>query len=131
VGLASYLLGIEHESHIRHHPLRGNLFENMVVMEALKCRYHHGKRSNLYFWRDARGNEVDLLIEHGLNVTAVEIRAGATISSDWFRGLQIFTSRLSSPPGCALVYGGTEHQKRSSVTVWPIEGVADMMTEAG
>ena len=56
VGLASWLLGAEDERHVRYHPLRGNLFENLVIMEALKYRYHRGERSNLYFWRDGKGN---------------------------------------------------------------------------
>ena len=49
VGLASWLLGAEDERHVNYHPLRGNLFENLVIMEALKYRYHRGERSNLYF----------------------------------------------------------------------------------
>ncbi|MGA7979961.1 MAG: ATP-binding protein, partial [Chromatiaceae bacterium] len=65
VGLAAYLLGAENELHVSRHPLRGSLFENLVIIEALKYRYHRGKRNNLYFWRDAKGNEVDLLIENG------------------------------------------------------------------
>lgn len=128
VGLASYLLGIEKESHVNRHPLRGNLFENMVVIEALKYRYHRGKRSNLYFWRDAKGNEVDLLIGTGAGIAAVEIKSGATISSDYFKGLRTFTSRLTSPPGtCALVYDGEERQQRSDVTIWRTRDVGEMM----
>jgi len=132
VGLASYLLGIEKESHVNRHPLRGNLFENMVVLEALKYRYHRGKRNNLYFWRNARGNEIDLLIESGPDVIPVEIKAGATICGDWFKGLRMFASRLPLPPRvCALVYGGDERQKRSNATVWPVVDVANMMREVG
>jgi len=70
------------------------LFENMVVIEALKCRLNRGKRSNLYFWRDGKGNEVDLLIEAGPDVMPVEIKAGATISRDFFKGLHSFAARL-------------------------------------
>lgn len=128
VGLASYLLGIEKESHVNRHPLRGNLFENMVVIEALKYRCHRGRRSNLYFWRDAKGNEVDLLIERGADIAAVEIKSGATISSDYFKGLRTFSSRLASPPcACALVYDGQERQQRSDVTVWRAMDVSEMM----
>ncbi len=128
VGLASYLLGIEKESHVNRHPLRGNLFENMVVIEALKYRYHRGRRSNLYFWRDAKGNEVDLLIESGADVAAVEIKSGATISSDYFKGLRRLNSHLTSPASaCALVYDGQERQQRSDVTVWRAMDVSEMM----
>ncbi|MBI3773635.1 MAG: ATP-binding protein [Gammaproteobacteria bacterium] len=130
VGLAAYLLGAENETHINRHPLRGNLFENLVIIEALKYRYNRGKRSNLYFWRDAKGNKVDLLIEHGPDVVAVEIKAGATISGDWFKGLHTFAARLPLPPKtCALVYGGAEQQRRSDITIWRARDVAAMMEE--
>ncbi len=128
VGLASYLLGIEQESHVNRHPLRGNLFENMVVIEVLKHRYHRGKRSNLYFWRDAKGNEVDLLMENGPDIAAVEIKSGATVSSDYLKGLRTFSTRLSSHScQCALVYDGDERQHRSDVDIWRANDIGEMM----
>lgn len=130
VGLAAYLLGAESELHINRHPLRGNLFENLVVIEALKYRYNRARRSNLYFWRDAKGNEVDLLLEVGGEVVPVEIKSGATISEDFFKGLRTFAARLPQPPrASALVYGGVERQRRSDVTVWRHDDVARMMGE--
>ena len=128
VGLAAYLLGAESELHVNRHPLRGNLFENLVVIEALKYRDNRGRRNNLNFWRDAKGNEVDLVIESGPDVVPVEIKSGATISEDFFKGLRTFSAKLSTPPSsCALVYGGTERQQRSDVNVWRVGDVAEMM----
>lgn len=128
VGLASYLLGAESEIHINRHPLRGSLFENMVVIEALKYRYHRGRRSNLHFWRDTRGNEVDLVIENGPDTTLVEIKAGATVSADWFKGLETLAARLPcAPKARALIYGGAERQQRSNATVWRAADVSEMM----
>ena len=60
-GLACYLLGIENEDQLKNHPLRGNLFENMVINEAMKNRFNQGKTANLYFYRDKSQKEVDLL----------------------------------------------------------------------
>ena len=130
VGLASWLLGAEDERHVRYHPLRGNLFENLVIMEALKYRYHRGERSNLYFWRDGKGNEVDLLVENGPEIAPVEIKSGATITDDYFKGLRTFTGKLSrQPKTSALVYAGAEQQKRSDLTVWRAADVAMMMED--
>jgi hypothetical protein len=132
VGLAAYLLGAESELHINRHPLRGNLFENLVVIEALKYRYNRGRRNNLHFWRDAKGDEVDLVIEAGPYVVPVEIKSGATINEDYFKGLRSFSVRLPAPPSFrALVYGGTERQKRSDVDVWRVGDVAEMMGAIG
>ncbi len=130
VGLAAYLLGAESELHINRHPLRGNLFENLVVIEALKYRYNRGRRCNLYFWRDSKGNEVDLVVEAGPDIVPVEIKSGATISEDYFKGLRSFTGRLSAAAKtCALVYGGTERQQRSDTDVWRVNDVAEMMNK--
>jgi len=129
VGLASYLLGVENTLHINRHPLRGSLFENLVIIEALKYRYHRAKRNNLYFWRDAKGNEVDLLLENGPDITPVEIKAGATIVQGFFKGLQVFSDRLPEPPkATALVYGGEERQHRSNTTIWRPADIAEMMS---
>ena len=65
VGLASYLNGIERPEQIATHPLRGPLFENAVVAEALKHRFNRGREHNLSFFRDAQGLECDLLYTTG------------------------------------------------------------------
>ena len=128
VGLATYLLGAETPSHVNRHPLRGNLFENMIVSDVLKYRYHRGRRSNLYFWRDARGNEVDLVIDSGSQLLLLEIKAGATITTDWFKTLNFLASILPDTQiSRALIYGGSEQQTRSTVSVWRAFDVAAMM----
>ena len=128
VGLAAYLLGIESETHVDRHPLRGNLFENMIVADALKYRYHRGRRGNLHFWRDARGSEVDLVIENGPDILLAEIKAGATISSDWFKSLDLLAVHLPDKSvKLALVYGGGERQIRTNASIWRAVDVALMM----
>jgi len=129
VGLASFLLGIENEKHISRDPLRGNLFENMVIAEALKYRLHQGRRSNLYFYRDSRGNEVDLILVDGPDLFPIEIKAGMTIARDYFKGLKhfakVFPDRI--PGGGGIVYGGKEKQKRTDVLVVPIQHLYDLL----
>jgi uncharacterized protein len=121
VGLASYLLGLENERQVGRDPLRGNLFENLAVVEALKYRWNRGKRGNLNFYRDSRGNEVDLLVSVGSDLFPVEIKAGATIGSDAFKGLEKVSGVLKRVPfGKGLIYGGDEIQVRSGVRVYPV-----------
>jgi predicted AAA+ superfamily ATPase len=120
VGLASYLLGIENENQVARDPLRGNLFEGMVVMEALKFRLNRGKRDNMSFYRDSSGNEVDLVLEVGSSVFPVEIKGGVTISRDYFKGLRSFEkNNLELPIGGAIINGGTETQVRDNISVYP------------
>lgn len=127
VGLASYLLGLENEKQVNRDPLRGNLFENLVLMEVLKYRYNLGKRSNLYFYRDHKGNEVDLIYEMGRDLFPLEIKAGATVVEDYFKGLRKFFAIYGhTPRGGAIVYGGNTPQSRSDIkvyTIWDIENM--------
>ena len=122
VGLAAFLLGIENEKQVSRDPLRGNLFENMAVAEALKYRYNQGKKSNLFFYRNSRGNEVDLLLVNGPDVFPVEIKAGMTVTKDFFKGLNHFSKVVPAdqrPKGAGLIYGGNERQQRTTVTIVP------------
>ena len=117
MGLAAHLLGLESELHISRDPLRGNLFENMVVMEALKYRLHRGRRSNLHFYRDSNGNEVDLLLNYGPDLFPVEVKAGMTVNKDYFKGLQAISRVFDLPLGAGLIYGGEEVQRRHNINV--------------
>jgi len=133
VGLATFLLGIENKKQVARDPLRGNLFENMVVAEALKYRFNQGKKSNLYFYRDSKGNEVDLLLVSGPDTFPIEIKAGMTITRDFFKGLQHFTKVLPSSQmqrGSGLVYGGDEKQERTGIKIVPVKQLYDLFRHA-
>ena len=112
VGLASALLGVQNENQLKTHPFKGNLFENMVVVELLKQRFNKGKSNNLYFWRNSRGNEIDIIIDHFEELTPIEIKSGKTITNDYFKGLN-YWNNLTGFVGGKVIYGGEEYQKRS------------------
>ena len=119
-GLATWLLGIHSSEQLATHAQRGALFETWVISELLKARYNAGEASNLYFWRDRSGHEVDLLIDHGTYLSPLEIKSGQTINKDYFKGLE-FWRKLSGETAekAWLVYGGDSRQVRSDVTVLP------------
>jgi len=119
-GLAAYLLGIENEKQIATHPLLGNLFENMVVCEFMKYRFNNGKTNNLNFFRDSRGNEVDIVYSVAQHKIPIEVKAGATVRPVFFKGLRYFETLFPDLPyGKILVYGGNEMQKRQDANVIP------------
>ncbi|NJS36291.1 MAG: DUF4143 domain-containing protein, partial [Brachymonas sp.] len=102
-------------------PLWGHLFENFIVMEALKDQWHFGYNQPLYFYRDSIGHEIDLLIPEASRVHAIEIKAGATVNSDYFKGLEQFAK--AHPQHLAsgrVIFGGDQGQARSnwSVHAW-------------
>jgi len=118
VGLATYLLGIETPQQIATHPLRGALFENLVVVEALKHRFNLGRRSNLSFFRDRTGNEVDLVYALAEKMIAVEIKAGQTVSGSFLSILHSLDRMLpGAVVGKVLVHGAEADAVREGVHI--------------
>jgi uncharacterized protein len=132
VGLASWLIGVETPAQLATHPLRGPLFENMVMMEALKFRLNRGLRDNLYFYRDSDGAEVDLILEFALGIYPIEIKSGLTVSSDYFKGLKhlakLVASGSSQPPnGGGLIYAGSQAWQQSGTQIVGFERTAELL----
>lgn len=86
-GLVCYLLGIRNPQELDTHPMRGAIFENLVVCEFLKHQYNFNLNSSLYFYRDNK-KEVDLLQEDGLNVDAYEIKVAQQDNTSFYGGLE-------------------------------------------
>ena len=87
-GLLCYLLGIEDSAQLRFDRMKGHLFENFVITEALKHRFNCAKQSNLFFYRDSHGNEVDLLLKKGNSFRALEIKSSSTYHPQFSKGLE-------------------------------------------
>ena len=86
--LAASLMGIQTTTQLAIHPLRGALFETLIVSEFLKARFNAGFSSNLFFWRDNVGLEVDLLLDEPEGLLPIEIKSSATVTDDLFKGLR-------------------------------------------
>jgi uncharacterized protein len=131
-GLAAWLLNVRSVEHLESHPLRGNLFENLMVIEAMKHFYNQGTSPPLYFYRDAHGTEVDLVVERGNSLHLAEIKSSMTVISDLTKNLlqvqKVLGDRVTRS---ALVYGGTETQRRSAFDVVPWYNLDTWMSSAG
>lgn len=122
-GLATALLGIQNELQLDTHPSKGSLFENMVIIEMLKSRFNFGLPDNLYFWRDNVGNEIDVLIDEAGTLYPIEIKAGKTINTDYFKGIN-FWNKLTSGTGGTIIYARSESQMRSTnINIYPWNSV--------
>lgn len=123
-GLASYLLGIQNPDQLSTHAQRGALFEAFVVAEFLKRRLNEGLPSNLYFWRNNTGDEIDLLIEHGSELQPIEIKSGQTFTADFLKPLlkwmKIADASVRAP---LLVYGGDEALRIRDIDVMSWRGL--------
>lgn len=111
--LVCWLLGIYNTKQLSTHPSRGAIFEGMVVTEMVKHRTNAGLPVNLFYWRDKTGHEIDIIVDRAGRLVPVEIKAGKTISSEYFKNLE-YWSRLSGAKRSLVLYGGDQQQQRSS-----------------
>lgn len=131
VGLACWLLGIRGEDMLALHPMRGALFETLVIGEFLKQRFNHGMPADLYFWRDNNGLEADLVFESEDRLQTVEIKSGQTVTSDYIRAGQKSTRFAGDEAAMPwLVHGGDDQYERGGVRVLGWRGLADVLTPA-
>ena len=108
------------KKHLQYHPLKGAFFETFVVSELLKNRYNKVLKSNLYYFRDNVGNEVDVIIENGNELIPLEIKTGSTVKEDFFKGIKFFQKiNTQNIKKSIIVYGGKEEQKRTKCLVLP------------
>jgi len=128
VGLACWLLGIRTVEQLQHHPLRGALFENLVVLEVLKSLRNQGLRDPLFFFRDSNGLEIDLLLDPADGLQLVEIKASQTVSAPLFKNLRTVSTLLGNRVKSQhLIYGGAERQDRTGVQVLPYGQAATLV----
>jgi len=106
-GLACFLLGIENETQLSTYPLRGAIFENLIVLEFLKNRFNKGKLSNLFYYRDKSQREVDIIQEQGNNLFAYEIKSAKNFNKDFMNNLDYLRNILGDNiVSTQLIYDG-------------------------
>ncbi|HRW63222.1 MAG TPA: ATP-binding protein [Bacteroidales bacterium] len=111
-GLACNLLGINNSTQLETHYLKGNIFENFVISEYFKSKFHYGKLNNFYFWRDNIGHEIDLIIDKTVSIVPIEIKSGKTIHDEFFKNLRYWLKLAGEKEG-KIIYAGDFDQKRS------------------
>jgi predicted AAA+ superfamily ATPase len=118
VGLMAWLLGIRDTNTLDTHASRGALFETFVVSELVKHRFNQGEASDLYFWRDSTGNEVDVVFDTPDGLQAIEIKSGSTFAPDWIKGLNKWQSIAGvGKRQPQIIYGGATGYERESCQV--------------
>jgi hypothetical protein len=118
-GLACHLLGIRSPEQLATHPLRGAIFESWMVSEILKSRLHRGLPARMHHYREARGPEVDLLVDSEEGWILAEAKSGSTVDASFFRHMDLLAGRLPEerPIQKRLIHGGGESYLRQAVAV--------------
>ena len=119
-GLVCYLIGIHDAATLERHPLRGPIFETFVVGELTKAFENAGGEAPLFFWRDATGHEIDVLVDLGDRLLPVEVKSGLTVASDALDGLRWWTGLPGNRnKSGVLVHGGRDTFTHQDFTVLP------------
>ncbi len=126
IGLVSYLLGIDSPWQVSRDPLIGGLFENMVVMEALKSRLNLGLDSNIYFFRDNNGNEVDLIYKKHNDLIPVEIKSAMTYNENLTKGISYFQRISKKASRGFLVYAGNLNLEKENFRIINFKDTAEI-----
>jgi predicted AAA+ superfamily ATPase len=128
-GLAAYLLEIRSSEQAARDPLLGGLFENLIVIEALKARLNQGLDSDLYYFRDQSGFEIDLLLSRHRRLYPFEIKAARSYHSDYFRNLEKFASWNDRIEPGTVIYAGNQSQTIHGRKLLPFGETAQPFTE--
>jgi len=117
-GLACSLLGIESPAQLARDRMRGNLFENFIVNEALKSRYNKGKDNNLLYYRDSNQNEIDLLLVQNGVIDAIEIKSSQTWHNDFRKTIARMETLVKESVGSkSVVYAGELEDYNADVKI--------------
>jgi len=132
VGLAAFLLGIHTKEHAFRDPLRGNLYENLVIADIMKGAFNKGIKPEIFFFRDSHGNEVDLLIKEKGTLTPVEIKSAGTFAADFIKGLERFQMlKIKRVATGAVLYNGEQQFNVRGVRIFnpfPVEDIWQTLT---
>jgi hypothetical protein len=121
IGLACSLLSINTPDQITTHPLKGALFETLIASEIQKIWFHQGSFPQHYFLQDKQGHEIDYLAQSEKGLTAIEIKSGQTVSSQYFSNLTYWqkTNLISKEQSFVIFAGKQNHRyQQNQVIPW-------------
>lgn len=125
-GLACSLLGIRQENELANSHFRGNLFENFALLELMKKKFNTGSPTQLYFWRDNKGLEIDVLLDNGKDLIAIEIKAAQTYQENFLKPIHKWNSFSQQEKGTLLYDGTLEFNSKEGYVVKNWRGVEKM-----
>ena len=108
-GMLCSLLRIRDTDMLATHPLRGNIFENWVISEQMKYYFNSGEQPPLYFWQDAKGHEVDIVIDKGDYLYPIEVKSSYTFHPKFIKNSKYLFNlqhQQRTPPLGECIYAG-------------------------
>lgn len=119
-GIACFLLGIKTPGELETYHGYGGIFENFCLSELRKNALNNNSGTKFFFWRDSNGHEIDCLAQTGQAIDCIEMKAGRTISEDFFKGLDFFSKTADGVKRKTVIYGGDDdqHREKGKIISW-------------
>lgn len=106
-GLLCYLLDIHSHVELQNHPLRGAIFENLVLTQFIKEKFNRKENWELYFYRENKGREIDVVKSKGLHLDLYEIKSSKTFNKEFTKNLNEVKKLLDEKvKSITLIYDG-------------------------
>ncbi|MDY0288897.1 MAG: ATP-binding protein [Sphaerochaeta sp.] len=126
-GIVSSLLDIITPDQMLRDPLRGSIFENYCVIEAVKQRNNEALPHHLYFFRNKYGLEIDLIFEKNRQLIPYEIKSSDRYDKDQLRNLVQFGKEqgknLSHSDAGGLIHAGTIRTTLDGYSIYPLKDI--------
>lgn len=106
-GLFNYLAGLRGPAELELFARRGSSWEGLVVEEIARLAALKYAKPGIYCWRTHGGAEADMIIEAGLEKTAIEIKLGRSVKSESLAGLKSCMADLKIKKA-AVIYTGEQ-----------------------
>jgi len=116
-GLACSLLNIKNTNELALSHFKGALAENFILMELLKQMKNKGASEDIYYWRDNKGVEVDVLIDYGNNLLPIEIKSAQTFNNDFLTNIKKFNSYSNVDVGWIIYDGKLEFETENGMQI--------------
>ena len=105
----------------------GRLFEHLICNQILNEASAHDVEARIATYRTEHGAEVDLIVEVGTELFAVEVKASRLAAASDLRGLHSFREYYGKRHRSWIVYQGGMRRQIGSTEIWPWqEGIREM-----
>jgi len=103
----------------------GTVFEHFMVSQIAGMAQAFDVEIRLSTYRTEHGAEVDLIVELGPTVCAIEVKSSRQVGPSDTSGLRSFADFLGRPHRRWIAYLGDHPRKLNGVDVWPYRRVLD------
>jgi uncharacterized protein len=105
----------------------GGLFEQWLILQIIAFSEYTKKDWQFYFYRDDLQQEVDLIVDCGTKIMAIEIKYARKFKAEFAKGLKAFRTYCKKPTECFIVYRGDTVQRRDDIDVVPYQVFLDRL----